>query len=326
MFDHVLKALIRINFVNGPWEEDAHFGKIVGTAEDMFRHGSVDTHELFKASLADMQRDPCLREIIAEAEEPDQAIWEYLPRSNPFQKRAGKAVMGRFLEVIRRLKVQLEDYGIRKFFYQNACLECNLYSNADFVKCVVRPTLQKGTQARREGKQEMSLQKACINQMAAGSSSMLDPLGKRKDLVIVTCAHQWDLWYSEATSTPCDCSSALRWVRIQLRRNIIDTLQRSWMTMSSPKILRDMEFVIVHSPAELDRLDSAEYDDAEDSIAFLTLQLHASLTYHWLMRLSFLLLGPSTRSAAMINDDEWARKEVQYVKRIHEEHKVFINS
>ena len=167
------------------------FQKVCQTAHDMLKHSSPARCPLFKEYLSDMLKDANLKDL-AGAEDVENQLWERLPQSNPLVRRGGKAVMGRFLEVIARLRDELEDYGQRKVFYVNACLELDIFGNADLVKLLVQPSMMDGTTgSRSNNKQELKLSQACVNQLACAASSMLDPLGQRKDRIIVECTRNW---------------------------------------------------------------------------------------------------------------------------------------
>ncbi len=171
-------------------------------------------------------------------EDCDKLLWDRLRDISPYKRRGGKAVMGRFMEVIRRIRRELQDYSAKKFFVIATCLELDLFKSKLATRKLLEPGVEKTTHAKKSSdKQELDLARACINQTAIAGLSMLDPECLRKDWIIVQGTRHWDLRHGHQNTYLRSCQAAGAWLRNELRHNFTKTLGGCWDDMVNENIM-----------------------------------------------------------------------------------------
>ena len=102
---------------------------------------------------------------------------------------------GRFVEVYRRIKLDLQARGQRKLWYTHACLELDFLSSPTIRKLTLQLAPAENTTASgRETAEEAALRRSFINAMVVGLLSLLNPDGERYDLMICDTIEPWLPW------------------------------------------------------------------------------------------------------------------------------------
>ncbi|CAK0816772.1 unnamed protein product [Prorocentrum cordatum] len=224
LFDHLLSDVVRINFANGPWSEDTRFKRMQQCLQDAFETGPPGKNVLFQDMVNDMLADSSAKDIRGN-EDCRQLLWNAIPESNPLAKRGGKAIMGRFLEIIRRIRKELNGYNAKRFCVLTARLELDLLSSKAALKRLDAPADEKTTNVKKNtDKVELDFARARLNQMAIAGISMLDPPRKRKDRIICQGTPHWDKWHSKQNAELRSCFASADWIVSELRSNFIDAM------------------------------------------------------------------------------------------------------
>ncbi|CAK0805860.1 unnamed protein product, partial [Prorocentrum cordatum] len=325
LFDHLLSDVICINFANGPWSEDTHFKRMQQCPQDTFEASSPDKNALFQEMMNDMLADPSAKDIRGD-EDCGQLLWDAIPESSPLVKRGGKAVMGRLMEINRRIRKELNDYNAKRFCALTTCLELDLLSSQAALKRLDAPADEKTANVKKNtDKVELDFARACLNQMAIAGISMLDPSCKRKDHIICQGTLHWDKWHSKQNAELRSCFVSADWIVSEPRSNFIDAMFAGWADLCNERVMKESGFHVPTTVAELNSFDPEDCDEDEDYLAFTLFHLNMGTTYYRSMRMGWLLLGPSSRSALLTRGGDDAKDAAAYIRRCRDQYDECIN-
>jgi hypothetical protein len=309
LFEHILNDIIRINVPVGPWKEDVRYKQALQCLDEMFKYGSPRTNEVFVEMGLEMLVEEAGRDF-AEDEDPYASIWDNVGTQHPFATKNTKCVLGRFLDVIRRIRSELKHFGQRKFCYVTTSLELGMLTGT----FVTRPLKAKsapvaGTSAETETSEEAALRKSCVNTMVRGTMQMLDPDTRRLDTIIVCQVAVWEERHSTQNVKLRSAQDSLEWVQGQPNGEFIKTAVVPFKNLTSNTALIECEFRCpTHENFKAYNVD--EHLDSDETMAKHFAHLAIGLTYHRLKRMAWLLLGPSARSALFSKGGATAQTEL----------------
>ena len=116
LHDHMVLALIRLNIPQSPWEEDTRWRQCSKGKKELFEHSSPRESVLYQANLAEILTSKHWQHH-STVDDPAQAVWDDMEIESKIDLRGSKIMLGRFMEVIRKLEEELDNSGERKWFY-----------------------------------------------------------------------------------------------------------------------------------------------------------------------------------------------------------------
>ena len=326
LFSHLLLALVRLNVVNGPWEEDVWYNKIINQLEDLFNRVPDGTSvPCFMEFVEEMLDEPAGRDLRGH---PDafQQLWARLKTNHPYRRKGAKCQMGRFMNVVRKLTEHLRHFAPRKFCMLFVGLEMGLLAgqkvsqilnDADFAE-------EAGTLRARAGVQERALRNACSNSYEMALAQMLDDDIHRKDMMVSVASDSVSKWHGEQNSELRATTAAAPFLQRQLAGDFGLHLSRMFRTLSSVPDLVAAGFMIPGSPAT-DAAQNETYLVArEDEYAQVFVNTLGGIAYNRIRRNAWLHLSWASRSAICLTGDAAAvDREVERMRRDRENDDVF---
>jgi hypothetical protein len=194
--------------------------------DELLRTEKPQECALYQAFLPSMLEEKAGADL-ASAADPSAELWARLRESNPFSVRGSKCVLGRFMEVLRRMRSDLDHLSPQSFCYLHTCLEMDMLGGGQFGKLVVNESVlpRKSTSSRVETAEESSLRKACANQMVLATMFLLDPDTRMLERIIVTTTMPWEQWHGEQNRDLRSTSASEPWLRRQLKRDFARPLR-----------------------------------------------------------------------------------------------------
>ena len=119
---HLMMSLLRINVPCGPRNEDMRYKQVVGAITELLRTGKPKELPLFMDCLDGMLADPAAIAFRFK-EDPATDLFNSMATTCPFIKKNSKCMLGRFMDVVRRIKTDLEAFNQREFWYTHVS-EC----------------------------------------------------------------------------------------------------------------------------------------------------------------------------------------------------------
>ena len=130
---HLFLTLLRLNIPCGPWSEDMRYKQVTGSIDEFLQHGSFEELPLFADHFDDMLSDPDSKHLL-DSDNPVEALWTNMKTDHAFKLKDSKCMLGRFLEVIRRIKKDLTNRSQKKFWYIHTALELDMMSSLKVTK------------------------------------------------------------------------------------------------------------------------------------------------------------------------------------------------
>ena len=116
----------------------------------------------------------------------------------PIHHTNSKCMLGRFMDVVRRIKQDLQAYHQSEFWYTHCCLEMGMLSSQSVVKLVIKddPAAASSTNSKTDSPEEAAIRKAMANQMVMGKLAFSVIDAHRNDKMIVATHDVHSYWHT----------------------------------------------------------------------------------------------------------------------------------
>ena len=132
--------VVTVNLTIGPRNEDMRYHQVCESIDEFLMFtGDPMTMPLFSNMVDDMLSDPCVAHL-RDMPDPHRAMFEqgFIGECNPFHKKIGKCMPGRFLDIVRRIQNDVESRNQRNFWFTHACIELDMLGSGKVRKLVVK--------------------------------------------------------------------------------------------------------------------------------------------------------------------------------------------
>lgn len=312
LYEHLLLSMIRLNVPCGPWSEDMRYKQCVQGLQELLLTEGAESSPLFQAFLPEMLAEPAGRDLQGRPDAPT-AMWRRLAEDNPFSTKGSKVVLGRFMDVLRRSKAELQHFHQRRFIYLYVALEGDMLSGSNFVKLALGSGQRslKSTDSKRESSEEAALRKACCNQLALATMFMLDPDTEMIEWLLVATTEPWEQWHGRQNAVLRSCADSLPWLQQQLTGGFLETAAATFRATSNELTLKMCQFALPHRGLPVHNNDEGGVQRENDMSAHMA-HLVLGINFARLRRCAWMLLGWSARSALFLLDSR-ARSHNQLV-------------
>ena len=320
LYDHVVMSLVRLNIPVSPWHTDMRYRQTHLALRDLLDTETPQRCVLFQEYAPALLAEPATQHLSAE-ENPEQALWDYLRHNSCVATKGTKIMMGRYCNVLRKLRSEVRHFHQRQFIYTHCCLELDLVGTARFAGLLksAEDAQNKPTSILRETPAEAALRKACANQMVVGLMDSFSQDCRAKDHIVTTVTEPWDKWLGVTSQRLRSTSESGPWLREQIRSDYLRTCEDTFACLSSEASLQQCE-VLLPTKAQLGMCFD-EHAERENTKALAIAHCAMGVNFCRLRRRAYMFLGPSCLSAFLINDD--ARAGL-VIKQIHADYDNFL--
>ena len=294
---HLVLSLVRLNILSGPWQEDVWYKRILQVLSEVFQSESPDGCEVFDSTYEEMLEEEGGKDI-RDCQDARQRMWDRLREANPCANKGAKVVMGRFFNVIRKMREHTKVWAQITFCYLALALEMGLFNTNKMTTIKIGAIAEtKGTSAAKETEDEKALRRACANNFMVATVLVCDDDVRRRDRLICSAAAQADKWHGLQNSRLRSVSSVIVWLQKHLRGDFTQHLKDTLNVIRSEPELEACEFLLPKTPATLRLCHDDTLRDREDAFALTYIELIFGTIFSRIRRCTGMLLSWSSRSS-----------------------------
>ncbi len=227
----------------GPWCEDVRYKQVEASLREAYCTEKAGANVFWQEYLHEMLEEHA-GQAFRDAENPEVALWSSLP-SSPVLQRGTKVSLGRYVELLRKLKRELSHWAQRKFALVHTVTELDMWGGVKQVQqTVLTSEVPATTSSVKESKNEKAMRHNFPNQMVAAAAEMLNPDTKRKDQMLVGNADAWLSWHSKQNTALRSTAESAKWLKQQLDGEFFKGVLSSFQTLVCEPALQSVGFFI----------------------------------------------------------------------------------
>ncbi|CAK0789936.1 unnamed protein product, partial [Prorocentrum cordatum] len=310
---------LRLNIPVSPWLENMRWKQVLGCAGELFDKYEHPRELPFFADMEHaLMHEPAGVKFL-QTDEPPVAFWEHLKTSNAFTNRGTKIMIGRYGDIIRKLRSELPHFEQRKFFYMAACQELDMLHGRAFTKMLCENDANlddpnADTAAKKDTSAEKKLRKQGCNQMVTGLMEMLSSDCKAKDACMVHAATPWEQWMGKSNAELRSVGAAVPFVTRQLDSEFLGACMETFNVLDTIGSMPECGFTVA-TEASIANISSDQVVAEEDEIAAMLAHSAIGINFHRLKRMSWMLVGWNSRSARFVRDDAVAKEDLALLRK-----------
>lgn len=239
----MLCFIVIANVPCAPWGENERWMQCKAIMREA-SHGRPQDCPLFMSMLAELT-DELGDDGIFDMDEPEAAIWQKVFDGAPWEWKAEKLKVSRFLGMIQRAKEEVRKSARRHFQYVLAGIETDVLHGGQFRKVhlssITEPgTVGQPTSSARVSAEEKTLRASTQNTLAIAAMFWSDTAKLHRLKLIVAISTSALEWHQEQNTMLRDKNMTSIWAMGQLDHGFLRNLEACFNTMRQQDELTQM--------------------------------------------------------------------------------------